>query len=80
MVYCWANIYYSIGSDFKNPITKEIDAVYFSYITMATVGYGDIVPVSDHAKELVMYQISGSILLFFGAFPLLVSRLSTFNK
>lgn len=34
-----------------------IDSLYFSVITAATVGYGDIVPVSKMAKIIVMTQI-----------------------
>ena len=32
------------------------DAVYFSMITFLTVGYGDIIPVSELARALVMFQ------------------------
>ncbi len=39
-------------------------AVYFSYVTMTTLGYGDIVPISMGAKTLAMMQaVTGQIYL-----------------
>jgi len=35
---------------------KGFEAVYFSFTTMSTVGYGDIVPVSRVARMLAMSQ------------------------
>ena len=33
-----------------------LDPFYFSFTTMATVGYGDFAPKTDRAKALVMTQ------------------------
>jgi len=33
-----------------------LNSLYFSVITFLTVGYGDIIPISDPAKILVMIQ------------------------
>lgn len=38
--------------DFKSPL----DPFYFSFTTMASVGYGDISPKTDMAKLMVMSQ------------------------
>ena len=39
-----------------------VDGLYFSVVTAATVGYGDIVPKSDSAKIAVMLEIGISLL------------------
>lgn len=39
------------GEDPTEPLRADyIKSIYFTVITMATVGYGDISPVSDYAK------------------------------
>nr|MBC7613326.1 two pore domain potassium channel family protein [Pseudopedobacter sp.] len=61
-----------IAGDFLNiPIKSSIDAIYFSFITSSTVGYGDIHPISDVGKMLSILQIFSSIsflVLFFNFF------------
>ena len=32
------------------------DFLYYSFITMTTLGYGDLTPVSDHAKSLAVIE------------------------
>ena len=42
----------------NNPkISTIFDAIYWSLITISTVGYGDITPVSDEGKILTMFLI-----------------------
>jgi len=43
-----------------------VDAIYFSIVTMATVGYGDIHPTSDVGKILVLVLIIGGVGTFLG--------------
>ncbi|RKE19843.1 potassium channel family protein [Streptomyces sp. TLI_171] len=38
-------------------LTTKIDALYFTVITMATVGYGDIHPAGQVARVVVMVQL-----------------------
>jgi hypothetical protein len=46
-------------------------AIYFSFVTIATLGYGDIVPVSDAARGLTILEaVSGQMYL-----AVLVARL-----
>ena len=48
------------------------DALYFSLITVSTVGYGEIVPISNGIKIVVSIQIvSGVLLLLFGFYELI---------
>jgi hypothetical protein len=39
-----------------------LSAVYFSVVTAATVGYGDIAPVSEAARMLVVAEILCSLI------------------
>lgn len=48
------------------------DALYFSLITVSTVGYGEIVPISNGIKMVVSMQIViGVLLLLFGFYELI---------
>jgi Ion channel len=67
-----------IGADLSKPLGGPWDALYFSFVTMTTVGYGDYVPIGKCAELLVMGQLISGVLLLFGVFPLLISRLSQF--
>lgn len=51
----------AIGSSWE-PITRVVDAIYFSMVTFATVWYGDITPFTMIGKILVMSQIIISFL------------------
>ena len=54
----------------------DLDAFdYFSFVTMTTLGYGDITPASDSARAMVMIQaVSGQVYL-----AVLVARLVGLN-
>ena len=54
----------------------DVDALhYFSFVTMTTLGYGDISPLSEPAKAMAMTQaITGQIYL-----AVLVARLVGIN-
>jgi hypothetical protein len=51
--------YYSISlrSGGFPAIHTRLDALYFTVVTLGTVGYGDIAPVSQGARALVTFQI-----------------------
>lgn len=55
----FAGSYYSISiySDGFPAIHTRMDALYFTVVTLGTVGYGDIAPVSQNARALVTFQI-----------------------
>jgi voltage-gated potassium channel len=44
------------------------ESLYFSIVTMATVGYGDIVPASDAARALAALQVVLGVLLLLVGF------------
>lgn len=45
------------AQSFTQDLTSFFDALYFSTITLATVGFGDIVPVSSLARALVLVEV-----------------------
>lgn len=57
---------------------NKIEALYFSLVTMITLGYGDFIPVSTEARLLVMWQLITSGLLAIGIFPLFIARAADF--
>ncbi len=60
-IYAYALVYAYISNLYGGQFTKEnltfVDAAYFSVITAATVGYGDIAPKSDLARMLVITEV-----------------------
>ena len=56
-----------VGPD---PVT-EITSVYYSFVTLATLGYGDYLPRTDIARGLAMFEVIGGQLFL----AVLVARL-----
>jgi hypothetical protein len=56
---------------------SNFDHLYFSIVTLTTLGYGDIAPVTDRARSFVMLEAVGGTLYL----VVLISRLvSTFGQ
>ncbi len=55
----FAGSYYSIAlrTDGFPAIDTRLDALYFTVVTLGTVGYGDIAPRTQSARALVTFQI-----------------------
>jgi len=67
---------YRFTLDSQKNIESPIQALYFSVITITTLGYGDIVPASDPARILAGYEVIAGLLLIVLAFAIYVSSLS----
>lgn len=65
VIYAYCN--YSLPHFFKEKLTSGMQAVYFSFATSATVGFGDIAPVHKLGQALVITQII-IFLIFVGLF------------
>ena len=38
---------------------SEVNAIYFSFVTLATLGYGDFLPKSDLARGVTVFEVIG---------------------
>ncbi len=63
------------GSNFNQQINSVLDAAYFTIITISTVGYGDIVPITPIAKIFVIILIISGLSVFLSAVTVLSSDL-----
>ena len=58
----------------KDDIDTIWDAIYFSGITIATIGYGDLTPKSGISQFLAIYEVINGITLLVVSFTVYVSR------
>jgi voltage-gated potassium channel len=62
----FASTYYVMerasGASFSQPLTRT-DALYFTVTVFSTVGFGDIVPKSEVARVVLIFQMLGDIAL-----------------
>ncbi len=73
----FATAYFLMGhttpTSFTQPLSRT-DALYFTITTFTTVGYGDITPVAEGARAVVMFQmIADLVLIGFGIRVLLAA-------
>lgn len=61
-LYLSSAIFYTIEKDINPSINTFDDALYFSIVTITTVGYGDIVPVSELGKWVIMVIIISGVI------------------
>jgi hypothetical protein len=62
---------YIAGNYLNQPLNSVVDAVYYSFVTSATVGFGDLHPINQMGKMIAVVQILSSvsfIVLFFNFF------------
>ena len=82
LVAAFGGIYLSTGGGVVDsqtpaqPLVGRLDALYFSFVTITTLGYGDFHPVSAAAKWTVMGEVVSGLIMLVGALPLLINRLT----
>ncbi|HET9147292.1 MAG TPA: voltage-gated potassium channel protein [Acetobacteraceae bacterium] len=64
-----------LGPGFSPPITTMPDALYFSIVTMSTVGYGDIDPKTPEARLFVVSVIILGLTIFATALTAVIGPL-----
>lgn len=55
---------YYLGAQYRPAITDLVTALYYSMVTMSTVGYGDIVPLTPEAKLFTVSIIVLGVAVF----------------
>ena len=63
LIYATFGSYY-LGADFRPAIGDLTTALYYAMVTMSTVGYGDIVPVTPEAKLFAVSVIVLGVAVF----------------
>ncbi|MDX1956401.1 MAG: ion channel [Chitinophagaceae bacterium] len=76
--FLFADIYLTHTDGFKDPLQGELDALYYSFMTISTMGVEGIAPQTSELKRWVMFEVITSLNFFLGAFALLVSRITNF--
>jgi hypothetical protein len=61
------------GEGHFNQQIQVFDGVYFSFVTIATLGYGDIHPVSLLAKAIVIFEVIVGLWFFVTVIPVAVA-------
>ncbi|WP_168219608.1 potassium channel family protein [Kitasatospora sp. MMS16-BH015] len=72
----FAAAYLALSRDGQfNGLRTRVDALYFTVITLATVGFGDVVPVGQEARVVVMLQIVYSLVFLTAGATTMTRRL-----
>lgn len=77
----WTSLYLAMDAFYpgsiqigNHPAERDTDLLYFSLVTLSTIGYGDIVPLSGEARILAALEGVTGVLYIAITVALLVSR------
>jgi hypothetical protein len=80
LAYAWAALYRAMDALYPgsfqigaNPTDLQSDLLYFSLVTLTTVGYGDVVPLSGEARMLAALEAVTGVLYIAITVAILVS-------
>jgi hypothetical protein len=77
---CLAHLFHAID-EIGGPVFTQLadarlaDTIYFSFVTLATLGYGDLTPAPDIARQLAILEAIGGQLYLVTVIAVLVSKL-----
>ncbi|WP_084964275.1 potassium channel family protein [Thermoactinospora rubra] len=74
VVVFFAGLYVVMADQFDGLVTR-LDALYFAVETLSTVGYGDITPVGQAARAIVIVQMIFDLLLVTSAISIVLNAL-----
>ena len=76
LVYATFGTFY-LGTEFKPHVTDLVTALYFSMVTMSTVGYGDITPQTPEARLFAVSVIVLGLTVFATSLTAVIAPLVT---
>ena len=71
--FCFAVFILYYGDQFKPQIKDGVSAIYFSGVTMSTLGYGDISPMGPQAKVIVLLELIAFLMFLAIKLPIAVA-------
>lgn len=74
VVVFFAAVYYDMSGQFHG-IATRVDSLYFTVVTLCTVGYGDIVPVSQDARAVATVQMLFDLVIVTSSISIVVGAL-----
>lgn len=57
IVSSFGTFFKALSSSFCREIEGTVDAIYFSFVTITTLGYGEIEPISPTSKFVVIFEL-----------------------
>jgi voltage-gated potassium channel len=76
IVFSLGSIFYALEFGINESIHSYLDAIYWALVTVSTVGYGDISPVTDLGKIIAMFGIIFGIAMISFVTSVMVSAFS----
>ncbi|CDF40626.1 unnamed protein product [Chondrus crispus] len=76
LLYVSAGLFYQVEKDVNPAVLNFFDAFYFSTVTLFTVGFGDVTPLTPMGKTItVMTVLTGAVII-----PFKLSAIETITK
>lgn len=69
----------NIAASKTGKLESSADAIYFSAMTLTTLGYVDYAPQDELARGMVLWELGTGMLMIVLLFPLLVCRIAIFE-